>query len=269
MNSSQLALLAIQAALRGGNIVRRGFGTKLQVQTKSSIYDLVTEYDHRSEAAIWELLSQETPGSALLAEERGYEGATDAELVWVVDPLDGTVNFAHSIPIFGISVAAVVRGRVEAGVIYQPMTEELFVAERGRGAYLNGEKIAVSTTSEINRCFATTSLSYHRHIDPERSRSVLAKIAPQTQEMRALGAAVLNIAYTAAGRFDAFWSTGGTLSPWDLAAGALLIEEAGGVVSQCNGEAIDPLRKSDLLVSNPHLHPLLLEMCRNYLDTVS
>lgn len=269
MHASRLALIAIQAARKAGSIVRRGFGTSYKISTKSSIYDLVTEYDHLSETAIWELLRQETPSSALLAEERGYEGATDAELVWVVDPLDGTVNFAHSIPIFGISIAAVVGGRVEAGVTYQPMTEELFVAERGHGAYLNGERLRVSTTSDIKRCFATTSLSYPRHLDPDKSRRILNRIAPQTQEMRALGAAVLNLAYTAAGRFDAFWSTGGTLSPWDIAAGALLIEEAGGVITQCTGEAIDPLRRSDVLAANPHVHPLLLEMCRDDLDSAS
>lgn len=269
MDRSKLALTAVHAARKAGAIVRRGFGTSFEIRSKEGPHDLVTEYDHKSETAIWQILQSAYPESALLGEERGRMGPENADLIWVVDPIDGTTNFAESIPIFGISIAAVVHGQVEAGVIYQPITDELFIAVRGEGAYLNGDRISVSKTEALEDCFATTSLSYHRHLDPLKSLRLFEMIAPRTREMRALGSAVLNIAYTAAGRFDAFWSSGGTLSPWDLAAGVLLIEEAGGKITQCSGEAIDPLRRSDVLAANPHIHQHLLEALRRDLESLS
>lgn len=253
------AIVAAEAALRAGSLLRRGFGSDYEVKQKGQGFDLVTEYDHLSERIIIETLRSHYPEDTILAEESGAMGDLSDRNLWIVDPLDGTINFAHSLPLFAVSVAAVCNGEVVCSAIYQPITQELFLAQKGQGATLNGEPLSVSTTSSIEGALIATSLSFHRHQDPALSIKRFARVAVETTGVAALGSAVMNLSYLAAGRYDAYWTGSGTLQPWDIAAASLLVQEAGGTLSQLDGSPIPLLTPTELLATNKKLHPILIE----------
>lgn len=225
----KIKLIAIEAAIEAGKILKEGYGKNIKIGSKSGVNDLVTEYDIKSEKRIIEILSSEFPGCNFLCEESGKSAKTDSPIRWIIDPLDGTVNFAHKVPFFSISIAAEVDGEIVAGVVYQPMLEELFVAVRGQGAFLNGERTFVSDCEDINRSYLVTGFPYNVGENPGNCIEVFVDIVQLGIPVRRLGSAALDLAYVAGGRFDGFWEI--DLNPWDVAAGILLVEEAGGKVT--------------------------------------
>jgi len=255
---SHFTLIAIEAALQAGDILKKGFGTHFSISTKSEKHDLVTDYDKLSEKNIIQFIRENVPSSHFLAEESGLHGDKHAEILWIIDPLDGTVNFAHQIPVFAISIAAQKEGQIICGVIYQPMTQELFVAEKGLGAYANGKRIHVTETNNLTDAFLSSGFPYNLIDNPlhciERFSDVLRLGIP----IRRLGAAAIDLAYTAAGRFDGFFEIG--LSPWDCAAGTLLVEEAGGKVSHWKEKHFDLFAKLPILATNGLIHKTLAKV---------
>ncbi|MBU6447107.1 MAG: inositol monophosphatase [Verrucomicrobia bacterium] len=245
-----MTLIAIEAALLGGDILRAGFGTHFSIQSKEGQHNLVTAYDHKSEAAILAFIRAEIPDSQFLAEESGATGKGD--LLWIIDPLDGTVNFAHQLPIFSVSIAAQKEGRVVTGVVYQPITHELFVAEKGKGAFLNGQKIHVSHVSQMEQAMLATGFPYDLAKNPFHCIEHFVDILKLGIPIRRLGSAAIDLAYTAAGRLEGFFEV--RLKAWDVAAGKLLVEEAGGKVTHWDGEPFDIHSDKTLFASNGKIH---------------
>lgn len=259
---ASLTLIAIQAALSAGELLARGFGTSFSMESKAGgRQNLVTEYDHAAEKLIIKFLQEKTPGCAFLAEESGSTPSPHADsspLLWIIDPLDGTVNFAHQIPFFSVSIAAVWEGEIVAGVAYQPLLHELFTATKGEGAFLNGKRLKTSKNSSPNHAIIATGFPTNVEDNPKHCIDTFTHMLRQGFPIRRLGSAVLDLAYIAAGRFDAFWEV--SLQPWDIAAGRLIIEEAGGRVTNYAGQSFDPTQPSTLLATNGLLHPLMLEV---------
>ena len=225
--------VAVMAARRGGESLVRNLNQldKLNVQQKGR-NDFVSDADHAAEQAVIEIIHKHYPDHAIQAEERGTIGESD--YVWVIDPLDGTTNYLHGFPVFCVSVALSHKGRVEHGVVYDPLRQELFTASRGQGAQLDGRRIRVSGRTDLAMALIGTGFPYRASNESyEHYMSMLTSAMKHTSGIRRPGAAALDLAYVAAGRLDAFWETG--LQPWDLAAGALIIREAGGIVSALDG----------------------------------
>lgn len=248
---SQITLIAIEAALLAGEILREGFGTHFSISSKEGKHNLVTEYDHKSEKAILDFIKANVPRSRFLAEESGSSGEKEG-ITWIVDPLDGTVNFAHQVPIFCISIAAEVDHKVVSGIVYQPITHELFVAEAGKGAFLNGKKLKVSEVKTIDAAILATGFPYDLAKNPGHCIDHFVDILKLGIPIRRLGSAAIDLAYTAAGRFDGFFEV--KLHPWDFAAGKLLVEEAGGRVSCWDGSPRTMSSEESILATNGHLH---------------
>lgn len=252
MNKNAFTLVAVQAALRAGEILRRGFGSSFQISSKPGRHNLVTEYDNAAEKAIIDFIKSHFPDHGFLAEESGPTGNASAPVLWIIDPLDGTVNFAHQIPIFCVSIAAAVEGEVVCGVVYQPLLNELFVAEIGRGAYLNGTRLQVTTNKTLDEVVMATGFPYNVQENPRHCIDSFSHMLKLGIPLRRLGSAAIDLAYVAAGRFDAFWEV--MLYPWDAAAGKLLVEEAGGKVTQQDGSIRKFDSKETILATNGHLH---------------
>ncbi len=245
-------MIGIEAALQAGEILRQGFGSTFSISNKpGGSHNLVTEYDFRSEKLIIDFLKHNVPDSSFLAEESGSTGSKN-KLIWIIDPLDGTVNFAHHIPVFSVSIAAEKNGELISGVIYQPITQELFVAEKGGGAFLNGHPIRVSTTQTLEKAILATGFPYNLAENPHQCIDHFTDILKLGIPIRRMGSAAIDLAYTAAGRFDGYFEV--ELSPWDLAAGRLLLEEAGGKITNWDGSPFDIRSKSPLFASNQHIH---------------
>ncbi|GAB4276855.1 MAG: inositol monophosphatase family protein [Deferrisomatales bacterium] len=215
--------------------------------------DLVTEADLACEAAIRQVLARRAPGTAVLGEEEGASG--DGADRWVVDPLDGTTNYAHGYPVFCVSIAWEEEGVARLGVVYDPLRDELFTAQAGRGARLNGETIRVSAAARLAEALLATGFPYDRRTNPRTNYEAFCRLTHLTQGVRRGGSAALDLAYVAAGRLDGFWEPG--LRPWDTAAGALLVAEAGGRVSGFRGQPFDPYR-DEVVATNGALHGALL-----------
>lgn len=252
---SEYTLTAIQAALKAGALLRRGFGTNYQIFSKGR-HDHVTEYDKASEKIVIDTILEKFPSHAILAEESGASHPENSgQPLWIIDPLDGTTNFSRRIPIFNVSIAAYVDKELISGVVYQPITDELFVAEKGNGAYLNGTRLQVSTTSAFADLFVGLGfpMSVKATID---FLTPLSEMVRQSNPIREIGSAALNLAYLAAGSFDAYWI--GALHPWDAAAGQLLIEEAGGRVTHQDGTPYALFSRGPLLATNGKMHKELV-----------
>ncbi|MCC6127641.1 MAG: inositol monophosphatase [Chlamydiae bacterium] len=249
---SELTLIAIEAALQAGSLLREGFGTHFSIKSKEGVHNLVTEYDHRSEKMVIDFLREQTPDAQFLAEESGHSAGKGENLIWIIDPLDGTVNFAHKIPMFSVSIAAERDKEVVCGVVYHPLVHELFVAEKGKGAYLNGEKLKVSQVSKLPEAFLATGFPYNLVDNPGQCIEHFVDVLRTGIPIRRLGSATLDLAYIAAGRFDGFFEV--SLAPWDCAAGKLLVEEAGGKVSSWDGKQFDFRSYGPILASNGQIH---------------
>ena len=245
--------VAIAAARAAGGILRGSFGGEQNVRYKGEV-DLVTEVDERAEEEIVGMLREAFPDYGMLAEEGG-KSPGGGEHRWIVDPLDGTSNYAHGLPIFSVSIALERAGELVLGVVHDPMRDETFVAERGGGATLNGRPIRVSETDELIRALVVTGLPYDRDTMPA-ALQLFARFAVLTQGLRRLGSAAFDVCYVAAGRLDAYYERG--VRPWDVAAGALILEEAGGKVTGFLGEKLD-LEGLEIVASNAALHAAIVD----------
>jgi len=259
-NHSELLNAAITAALQAGQILRRGFGTSFAVSSKSGKHNLVTEYDTASEKTILSFISEKFPGHQFLAEESGASKKGDSGVAWIIDPLDGTVNFAHGIPVFSVSIAAAVGETVVCGAVYQPITEELFFAQAGKGSYLNGSRLQVQGTEDFDAGFYATGFPYNTKEDPLHCIETFTNLARMGVPIRRLGSAAIDLSYVAAGRFDGFWEV--VLQPWDFAAGMLIVQEAGGKVTDYEGRPLKPFTASPVVATNGRLHQRLLQEVR-------
>lgn len=231
---SALITVMDKAARKAGPRLRRDFNEidALQVSKKGPA-DFVSNADRAAEKTIREILTHARPDWGLLMEEEGATAGADPDHRWIVDPLDGTTNFLHGIPHFAISIAAEERGEVVAGLIYQPLTDESFWAEKGKGAWLQDRRLRVSARRDLIDSVIATGIPFAGHGDGEAFKRVLSAVMPEVAGVRRFGAAALDLAWVAAGRFDGFWEA--DLQPWDVAAGVLLVREAGGFVSDFRG----------------------------------
>jgi myo-inositol-1(or 4)-monophosphatase len=246
---------ATEAVLRAGALQRERYGKEFAVHHKGEI-DLVTEVDRACEAVILEVLRSRFPEHDVVTEESVLE-RTGSRFLWFVDPLDGTTNFAHGYPFFCSSVALAVDGRVVAGAVYDPLKDELFTAERGEGAHLNGRRLRVSQTTDLLRALLVTGFPYDLRDDLTAKLRLFNRFMGEARAIRRDGAAALDLAYVAAGRVDGFWEE--KLQSWDMMAGILFVEEAGGRATRFDGTAVG-LRADELVAAGPGLHPLMMEV---------
>ena len=251
--------VAVAAAQAAGEVLRDGFGRQHQIKYKGQA-DLVTEADEEAERKIEEILRETFPNHGMLTEESGeLEGEGDAR--WIVDPLDGTTNYAHGLPFFCTSIALERDGEVVLGVVHDPMVKETYAAERGGSATLNGEPLEVSSTDEPAQALLGTSFA-DRPEEMEVGLDVLGRFAGLVRGMRRLGSGALDLCYVAAGRLDGCYEQG--FSAWDVAAGVLIVEEAGGKITDYRGNGLDPEESEGLVASNGPLHPDLIRVTREY-----
>ena len=263
MASSLERRVAIDAARAAGHLLKSQFRASHRIAFKDTSIDLVTEMDARAEELIVGRLSSAFPDDTILAEERGLAAGRSARR-WIVDPLDGTTNYAHGLPIFSVSIALEVERRVELGVAYDPTLDELYVAERGRGATVNDQPLAVSTTASLEQSLLTTGFPYDIRETRRTNLAQYAAFAVRSRGVRRLGSAVLDLAWVASGWLDGFWEL--RLGPWDAAAGSLLVEEAGGRVTNVTGGALD-LDAPAVVASNGRIHDAMLAVLRQTRET--
>lgn len=251
-----LTNIAVTAARNAADVIlsyyRRGNPGAI---TEKSENDYVTEADQHSEATIIETIRHSYPDHAFLAEESGTIGESDT--VWIIDPIDGTMNFMRGVPHFCISIACQVRGVTESAVIYDPVKDELFTAERSAGATLDGRRIRVSRTTRLNESVLSTGFAYRRRKDIASHLPAYNRLLVASGHMRGFGAAALDLAYVAAGRIDGFWEFG--LSPWDMAAGQLLVRAAGGIVTDTRDNDANPLETGNIVAATPKIYPQLMK----------
>jgi len=253
--------IAVRAARNAGEIITRRLGDQRNLDVKrKSPNDFVSEVDHEAESAIIFEIQRHYRDHAFLAEERGQIG--DSEHLWIIDPLDGTTNFLHGLPVFAVSIAYQYRGRLEHGVIYDPMRQELFTASRGGGAFLDDRRIRVAGLNTLDGALIGTGFPYtdHRYLD--EYLAMFREVIKKTAGVRRPGAAAIDLAWLAAGRLDGFWEMG--LQPWDIAAGSLLVREAGGIVGNLSG-GTDYLESGNILAGNPKVFAALGRLIRPHL----
>ncbi|SRR5579871_5180533 len=260
MLRSALLNVMTASARKAGRSLKRDFGEveNLQVSMKGPA-DFVSAADRRAEDILHTELTKARPGYGFLGEEGGRREGDDKSHCWIVDPLDGTTNFLHGIPQFAISIALEREGIIVAGVIYNPANEELFIAERGKGAFLNDQRLRVAARRRLSDAIVACGLPHIGRGDHALFRGELAAIQDKVAGLRRFGAAALDLAWVAAGRFDAFWER--ELSPWDMAAGILMVREAGGFASDLDGgEGI--FARRNVVAGNEFLHKALLQALR-------
>lgn len=257
--------IALRAARKAGDKIAHAVERKqrIKIDQKGS-NDFVTEVDKNSEQEIIYHLGKAYPEHSILGEESGTSGNPESDYQWIIDPLDGTTNFIHGIPHFAVSIGCTYKGKLEHAVVYNPMTREEFTASRGRGAYLNGNRIRVSGHQSMAGALFATGIPFNRPSfdEMENYQACLHDIAGKTAGIRRLGVASLDLAYLAAGRFDGFWEM--YLKPWDIAAGLLLIKEAGGLVSDFQGSE-QMLKNGHVVAATPKLFKSALQIVQNHL----
>ncbi|HSV78458.1 MAG TPA: inositol monophosphatase family protein [Ramlibacter sp.] len=265
MSSNQHPMLnvAVKAARAAGAIINRAALDVEAVRvSQKQVNDFVTEIDHASEQAIIDTLLGAYPDHGIWAEESGREhGRAGADHVWLIDPLDGTTNFIHGFPVYCVSIALLVKGRVEQAVIYDPTRNDLFTATRGRGAYLNERRIRVSKRTQLKDSLVSTGFPFRPGDNFNVYLRMMADVMQRTAGLRRPGAAALDLAYVAAGYTEGFFETG--LSPWDVAAGSLLVTEAGGLIGNFTGEA-DFLEQRECVAGNPKIYGQLVAILKKY-----
>ena len=246
---------AVAAAREAGAMLRERFGNAGAVEFKGAI-DLVTEMDRLSEQAIVSRIKSAFPGHGILTEESAEEVGHSGRR-WIIDPIDGTTNYAHAFPVFCVSIAFEQDGEVKLGVVYNPMLDELFVAEKGRGATLNGNRISVSKTGKLDKSLLATGFPYDIRTSEKNNLDNFARFAVKAQAIRRAGSAALDLCYVACGRFDGFWEM--KLRPWDVAAAALMVKEAGGIITAFGGDGFS-IYGHECLASNALVHEEMLSV---------
>jgi myo-inositol-1(or 4)-monophosphatase len=248
---------AVEAAIAAGRLQRQYFRQSPTITKKGRI-DLVTAADLAVERAFREVISARFPDHGILGEEgAGGEQPVEASHRWIIDPVDGTTNFAHGLAFFCVSIALEVRGRVELGVVYDPIADELFTAERDLGARLNGVRIRTTACGGLVDALLCTGFPYSVREDRRKQLHVFAAFLEEAQAVRRLGSAALDLCYVACGRLDGYWEE--KIQPWDIAAGALIVEEAGGLVHGMDGSPFDPFA-GHVLASTPGIHDAMLDV---------
>jgi myo-inositol-1(or 4)-monophosphatase len=249
------------AARKAARRLIRDFGEleNLQVSMKGPA-DFVTNADQRTERILIEELSKARPGYGFVGEESGVTEGPDKSHRFIIDPIDGTTNFLHGVPHFAISIALEREGQLVSAVVYNPVVDEMFTAEKNHGAYLNDRRLRVATHKSLKESLVATGMPFHGYGDHDEYLAELAPVMAETAGVRRFGAAALDLAWVAAGRFDAFWER--NLSSWDIAAGLLLVREAGGVTTELDGGA-RMLETGNVLAANEKLHPILLKLLRS------
>ena len=255
--------VAIKAARAAGAIINRAALDVEAVRiSQKQVNDFVTEVDHASEAAIIETLLTAYPDHGILAEESGSQhGNPNADHIWIIDPLDGTTNFIHGFPVYCVSIALQVRGRIEQAVVYDPSRNDLFTATRGRGAFLNERRIRVSKRVRLQESLISTGFPFRKGDNFNQYLVMMGDVMQKTAGLRRPGSAALDLAYVAAGFTEGFFETG--LSPWDVAAGSLLVTEAGGLVGNFTGES-DFLEQREMLAGTPRIYGQLVTILSKY-----
>ena len=258
MSASLERRVAVDAARAAGHLLESELHGSRRIAYKGSPTNLVTEMDARAEELIVGRLLAAFPDDGILAEERGARRGRSGRR-WIIDPLDGTTNYAHGLPIFGVSIGLEADRRVQVGVVFDPNRDELFVAEHGRGATVNGQPLAASATATLGESLLATGFPYNVRETADNNLREYAAFAVRTRGVRRMGSAVLYLAWLATGRLDGYWEL--TLGPWDAAAGSLLVEEAGGRVTNLTGGALD-LDAPALVASNGRIHDAMLAVLR-------
>ncbi len=253
---SDLETLARQAGeiLRSGFEPRPGYGRPLNIEHKGDI-DLVTDIDRQSEQYLISEIKQRFPEHGIYAEESG-DNRNGQACLWYIDPLDGTINYAHGVPIFSVSIAYEEYGELQLAVVYDPLRQESFAAQKGKGAWLNGQPIHVSATARLIDSLLVTGFPYDILTNPINNLDQYARLMKQTQGVRRLGSAALDLCYVASGRFDGFWEL--QIEPYDIAAGSLIAREAGAWVTDAYGSPLRMKKSMTILAANPQLHPQIL-----------
>ena len=255
--------VAVKAARAAGSLINRAALDVESVRiSQKMVNDFVTEVDHAAEKAIIETLLTAYPGHGIWAEESGREhGAQDSEFVWIIDPLDGTTNFIHGLPVYCVSIALAVKGKIEQAVVYDPSRNDLFTATKGRGAFMNDRRLRVSKRIRLKDCLISTGFPFRQGDDFNTYLRMMGDMMQRTAGLRRPGAAALDLAYVAAGFTDGFFETG--LQPWDTAAGSLLVTEAGGLVGNFSGEA-NFLEQQECMAGNPRIYGQLVSILGKY-----
>ncbi|TXH90381.1 MAG: inositol monophosphatase [Rhodoferax sp.] len=262
-NQHPMLNVAVKAARTAGSIINRAALDIESVRiSQKKANDFVTEVDHAAERIIIDTLLSAYPGHGIWAEESGRTmGAKDSDYVWIIDPLDGTTNFIHGLPVYCVSIALAVRGKVEQAVVYDPTRNDLFTATKGRGAYLNERRIRVSKRNQLKESLISTGFPFRPGDDFNRYLAMMGEVMQRTAGLRRPGAAALDLAYVAAGYTEGFFETG--LQPWDVAAGSLLVSEAGGLVGNFTGES-DFLEQHECLAGTPKVYGQLIGILGKY-----
>jgi myo-inositol-1(or 4)-monophosphatase len=258
--TQSILALAEQLARDAGSIQRERYGGELEIHTKSASIDLVTDVDHACEKLIVDALQSQRGDDSILAEEGSGDDRPGAEWRWVIDPLDGTINYTHGYPRFCVSIGVEHRGVRTVGVVYDPLLDEMFSAVRGEGAALNGREISVTREDQLDRAMLATGFAYDIHRAADDNINHFASFAKSVRALRRDGSAALDLCYVACGRFDGFWEL--KLHPWDVAAGILIVEEAGGRTSDFTGAGSCSSGRR-VVASNSHLHDAMLNILRN------
>lgn len=258
---SELLDIMVEAAQAAGDRLKQDFAdlASLDVRFKNGAGDPFSEADLRAEETVKSMLAKARPSYGFLGEEGGLAPGADPDHVWVVDPLDGTMNFIRGVPFFAVNIALTRAGEVIAGVTYVPMMDEMFWAEQGHGAFLNGAPIRVAQTARLEDAVLAIGIPFAGKPRQEQFHHEIAQLTHRVASVRRLGAGAVDTAYVACGRFDAYWEQ--SVSPWDMAAGAVLVREAGGVVTNTVGGALD-IMAGNVLNAAPGIHAALLEVMR-------
>jgi myo-inositol-1(or 4)-monophosphatase len=250
--------IAKEAAVEAGKFLKANVGKVKNIERKiGQETNLVTEIDRQSEALIIKKIKEHFPEHSILGEESGANAGT-SDYRWIIDPLDGTTNYTHALPIYSVTIGIEFKGEIIVGAIYDPNADELFTAEKGKGAFLNGRKISVSTTETLINALVVTGFPYNVKDNPENVIEHFINFLPVAQGVRRLGSAAIDLAYIASGRFDGYWEV--TLQPWDKAAGILLVKEAGGKVTNFSNDNSDIIYNPNTLATNGIIHDQMLKI---------
>tara|TARA_B100000609_G_C17221303_1_gene440238 strand:+ start:3458 stop:4273 length:816 start_codon:yes stop_codon:yes gene_type:complete len=261
----EILLFAEDIAKQAGRLLLDKLRAERTIDTKDTVTDLVTDADRAAEALLVDEIERRFPSHSILGEEgtRAQASTTQDGYVWVLDPLDGTVNYTHQLPMFAVSVGVLLNGAPLVGVVYLPVLDECFCASRGQGTTLNGQRVHVSTRPTLRQSVLATGFSYDKHLTHQDNVSNVGRFIKEVRGLRRMGSASIDLAYVSCGRLDGYWEE--KLKPWDVAAGVLLVEEAGGVVTNYHNRPFE-LDEGRIVASNPLIHSPMIDQLKPYVQ---